>query len=178
MSGLRDDQWDKIKGHFMKKLAFIALFALSACASGPCRHSHSVVEKGNDQVQYAQRYINFLIQFGSAGSVNQTEKISHPFHDNCKKTMNHEVVANSADEFINQLSEAKKVAPIWKISNVHIYPHLKENSATISYNISASGLGDFTVIKLINFCENGDVLNVSEVCVASSQKNNVRYFYL
>jgi len=151
----------------MKKLALVSLLLLSACASESCKHHHRVHVKGNDQINHAKRYMNFLVEFGSAKSVNEVGKIAHPFDKNCKKMMNDKIVANSSEEFINQLTEAKKIAPNWQFSNIQIHPHLRENAATVSYNISAPGLGNFTVIKILTFTEDGNVGNVLEVFAES-----------
>ena len=152
----------------MKKLALFALLSLSACASHcPCSEKKAAVmplekvEQRHPRV-FAEVYMTYLKEIGNA-PLHKVSQIPHPFSENCKKTVNGAIVAKDADEFVAQLSQAKKMYPFWKFEGVEIIPSQGTNSATIHYVVSSQGLGRLEVLKVVHFDGTGKVKEVLEV---------------
>ena len=76
-------------------------------------------------------------------------------------------VAQTSAEFLKQLADAKKIAPVWVFKDIQIYPHQNANAATISYRVSAEGFGNSVTLKTIEFAEDGYVKDVIEVCASA-----------
>ncbi|MEB3701912.1 hypothetical protein Bealeia1_00981 [Candidatus Bealeia paramacronuclearis] len=152
----------------MKKLALLSLLTLSACASHcPCSEKKTTVIPTENVVQrnpkaFAEAYMAYLKEIGKV-PLHKVSEIPHPFSADCKKTMNGAVVAKSSDEFVAQLSQAKKMYQLWKFEGIEIIPSQSTNSATIHYVISSQGLGRLEVLKVLRFAENGKVKEVLEV---------------
>ena len=151
----------------MKKTLVLFSALLSTCAC-PCdatiKEGTSIQSQVSETeiTRYAQTYLDYLKKVGETPAENMAS-ISSPFNAHCRKTMNGEVVAHNATEFVDQLSGLRKACTSWTMNVLEIIPSPSTKSATLYYTIKAPPLGAFTVMKVARFDDAGKVLEINEV---------------
>jgi len=115
----------------------------------------------------AQRYIDFLIRFGSTENQktvqpNEMESIFAPI---CKKVMNGAVLTNSREEIYTQLQEATNYLNGWTINvyNENTLVNAENNVCVIHYDITTKSLGTMIVIKYLTMNQDGLIKEINEV---------------
>ncbi len=113
-----------------------------------------------------QRYIDFLVKFGSPeNSISCSEEMTSLFTSDCKKLINGSMITNDRDALYAQLEQATKDLNGWNMQvNQDSFVINKENNiCVIQYDVTTKTLGTMIVMVYLKLDQNGFIKEINEV---------------